>query len=74
MQVINIIKTLNSSKAKDICSLNTSFLKNHKETLALPIMHLVNLSIKHSILPKVWKLATVTPIFKSGDRFDMNNY
>lgn len=74
VEVINIISALNNSKAKDIYSLDTSFLKTQKEAVALPITHLVNLSIKHSIVQKAWKLATVTPIFKSGDRSDMNNY
>ena len=37
-------------------------------------MYLVNLSIKNEIVPKVWKLASVTPVFKAGDKSDMNNY
>lgn len=60
---------LNNSKAKDIYGLDTSLLKSHKEALASPIMHLVNLS---SCI--VWKLASVTPVFKAGDKTDMNNY
>lgn len=55
VEVINIMKTLKSSKTKDIYGLATSFLKNKNEALALPIAHLVNLSIKHSIVLKAWK-------------------
>lgn len=73
-EVIDIISGLNNSKAKDIYGLDTSLLKSHKEALAPPIMRLVNLSIKNSTVPKAWKLASVTPVFKAGDKTYMNNY
>ena len=73
-EVIDIISALNNSKAKDIYGLDTSFLKSHKKALAPPIMHLVNLSIKNAVFPKAWKLASVTPVFKAGDKSDINNY
>ena len=71
LEVIDIITALNNSKAKDIYGLDTSFIKSNKEALAPPTMHLVNLSIKNSIVPKAWKLASV---FTAGDKSDINNY
>ncbi len=35
---------------------------------------MINLSIQTGIIPKNWKLARVTPIFKEGDRVDPLNY
>ena len=35
---------------------------------------LFNRSLVESRVPGGWKLATITPIFKKGDRTDPNNY
>lgn len=36
-------------------------------------VHLFNLSISRGIFPMVWKLATVCPIPKKGDKTQMGN-
>ena len=74
IEVDNIIRSLNSSKAKDIYDLDTNFLKAHKDALIPPITHLVNQSIKLSVVPPAWKIGVVSPIFKAGDKTDKNNY
>uniref|UniRef100_A0A8C6SXY0 Reverse transcriptase domain-containing protein n=1 Tax=Neogobius melanostomus TaxID=47308 RepID=A0A8C6SXY0_9GOBI len=35
---------------------------------------MVNLSIKHSVVPDTWKVGVVSPIFKTGDKTDKHNY
>lgn len=42
--------------------------------LADTIKYLINLSIRYSVVPQTWKQATVTPIFKGGDKQSTNNY
>ena len=37
-------------------------------------MHLINRSIASRSFPNAWKIARVTPVYKSGDRADLNNY
>ena len=50
-----------------ICSLNKSNAEDDYgfKTKFCPIMQLVNLSIRHSVVPTNWKVNTVNPIFKS---------
>lgn len=73
-EIAKIISNLSNSKAKDVFGLNTNFIKEHKDSLVRPITHLVNLSLRHAVVPSVWKVAAVTPIFKSGKKSDMSNY
>lgn len=49
-------------------------LKNG-ECLIIPAVHkLFNAVLQLEIYPKEWKMGYITPIFKSGDRFDSSNY
>ena len=40
----------------------------------MPLSKLFNLSISNGIYPDILKLAVVTPVFKSGNSNDLNNY
>ena len=71
---MKIISSLKSSKARDTFGLTSDFLKTHKEALADPIAHLVNLSIKQGTVPSTWKIARVAPVFKAGDKTKSENY
>lgn len=46
--VIKIISSLKSSKARDTFGFTNDLLKFHKEAFASPIAHLINLSIKRN--------------------------
>lgn len=39
-----------------------------------PLHHLYNLSIRTSTFPNLWKLATIIPVYKKGDRKLISNY
>ena len=73
-EVRQIVKALKGSKARDVHGFDTNFLKTHIDSLAKPITKLVNQSISCKEFPSPWKIATVTPIFKSGDRTSVTNY
>lgn len=49
-------------------------LKSASASLAFPLTHVINLSLKTGIFPDHLKKAKVIPIFKSGDRNNINSY
>jgi hypothetical protein len=38
------------------------------------VAHIYNVSLNSGVFPDKWKTATVTPLYKKGDRYDMQNY
>jgi Reverse transcriptase (RNA-dependent DNA polymerase) len=42
--------------------------------LSVPLKHVVSLSLNSGIVPAKLKIAKITPIFKSGDRLNTDNY
>jgi hypothetical protein len=50
------------------------FVKGCADLVSGGLKFLFNLSLKTGRFPVKWKLAKVTPIFKSGDAKDVNNY
>lgn len=49
-------------------------LKELKEEIYIPLTHIFNKSLEEGTVPVDFRLANVTPIFKSGDRSLPNNY
>ena len=49
-------------------------LKDAAPEIAKPIAYLINLTILTGIIPQEWKEAKVAPIFKSGEKDDVNNH
>ena len=64
---------LKLSKATGLDGIPARVLKDAPE-IAKPIAYLINLSILTGIIPQEWKEAKVTPIFKSDEKDDVNNY
>jgi len=49
-------------------------LKSCASSLTYPLHYLFSLSLLSSVIPREWKLHTIVPIFKSGDKSDVKNY
>jgi hypothetical protein len=49
-------------------------LKNFSDELSLPLSMLFNKSPTSNTFPEKWKIAKITPIFKSGNRDDISSY
>ena len=72
--VLKIIEQLKCSNSRGPDGLPAIFYKNTASNLSYPLSMLFNLSIQTADIPPVWKLASVTPIFKKGSPCDPSNY
>ena len=68
------LRKLKSTKATGLDGIPARLLKDAAQEVAKPIANLINLSFSTGEIPQEWKEAKVTPIFKSGEKDDVNNY
>ena len=62
------------SNTPGVDEISPRILQHVNEALAVPLTHIVNLSLKHGIFPDHLKKAKVIPIYKAGNRCDISNY
>ena len=76
IHILNIITNLRNSKAAGFDDIDTYVLKMVKSELTPAITHIVNLSIRSSTFPTIWKHSKVIPLFKPGatDKLSAKSY
>ena len=72
-EINSIIKSL-KNKRTNLKSIPISILKTVSEIISPVISNIINKSIESCHFPDVLKIARVTPIYKSGDKDNINNY
>ena len=65
---------MKSSKATGLDGISCRLLKAASSAIITPLMNLINRSLATGTVPAKWKMAKVTPIFKSRERDDVANY
>ena len=73
-EIISLCKEINTNKSSAIENLSSNILKLSFLTLSKQLTYIFNLSLNSAIVPKTWKIATVTPLFKAGYVLQCNNY
>ena len=72
-----VLQEINSLKNKKSCgydNIPVYFFKVAAKVLATPLSILFNYSLRYGIFPDCLKTAKVVPIFKKGDKNEINNY
>lgn len=49
-------------------------LKKHIDVLVTPLLFIFRASISSGVFPSCWKIAHMYPVYKKGDKRDVNNY
>ena len=72
-ELIQIVTNMKNVGA-GIDKINGKLFKLTYKTIIHHIVHLVNICLKTGKFPKKLKIAVVKPVFKSGEKSNMNNY
>ena len=73
-QIENVIKRLINNKATGMNGIPNKILKDNSTYLSPFFEECFNLSIETNTFPDDFKIGKVAPVFKSGDKEDLNNY
>lgn len=72
--ILGKIQNLNEFKAFGVDKVSNAVLKNCAESFVEPLKLIFDKSLKLGEVPKEWKEANVTPIFKKGSKLERSNY
>lgn len=72
--ILKQLQQLPLNKAPGPDNISCAVLNKCAIALAKPLAHIMQFSFNHSKLPESWRMASVTAIFKKGDKLDANNY
>ncbi len=67
------LKSLKNSAA-GYDEVSPEMLKLTAEYISIPLTHIINLCFRQGYFPDKLKIAKVIPVFKSGDKGDVNKY
>lgn len=70
----NVINELDISKSSGPDGIPPLFIKKCMSNLIKPLQLIYNLSLETASFPTRWKTAEISPIFKSGQRDNVENY
>ncbi len=73
-ELIDQIQALKNKKASGLDGILNEMLKNTEHKLRLALLKQFSLVLSVGHFPEAWNRGLITPIFKSGDKSDPNNY
>ena len=72
--VFNLLRNIDEKKATGLDMIPSKLLKMAAGIVTPSLTAIFTKSITTGIYPTEWKMARVTPVFKKGDKSDLNNY
>ena len=73
-EILNALSQLKISVKVDIDGISSILLNKCALSLSFPLREIFNLSLNSGTFIDCWKMASITPVFKSGSRNDISNY
>ena len=74
LEVFTTTKQLQDKKSCDLNGISSFLVKNVISCIIEPISHVFNCSVISGTVPTQLKIAKISPIHKSGDKSDVDNY
>lgn len=74
LEVKKEVMSLNNSKSVGHDEISTHIIKNCIDEILPVLTYLINYSFEQGKFPEALKLSIVRPLFKKGDKDDINNY
>jgi hypothetical protein len=72
--LINIVNNMEPKKSSDINGMTMKMVKAVIFEIAMPLVHIFNLSLNNGIFPDELKCSRTVPIFKAGNPLLCDNY
>ncbi len=69
-----VISSMKTSKSAGIDKISIRLMQGAESTILESLHYIFNLSLNTGVFPNDWKIARVTPIYKSEDKTDCGNY
>ena len=73
-QVFSLLSKLCKSKATGLDQISVRLAQECADLISVSLCEIFNHSIATGILPSDWKCSKVIPLFKEGERSDLDNY
>ena len=73
-EICKCLKKLRHKKAHGIDELPPNLLKDVANKISKPSAFIINKSLSSGIVPDLWKISKVTPLYKSDSKSDFSNY
>jgi len=73
-EVSKSLGELKKNKSPGNDEINSTYILGIKDIIAKPLQLIFNKSIDQNQVPNDWKTANITPIFKKGDKSNVENY
>jgi hypothetical protein len=74
IEITDIVNGFKNKKSSGHDEINILTLKQLLPNILKPLVHIVNISLSTGVFPSKLKVAKIIPIFKSGNKQDVNNY
>ena len=72
--VFSLLNKLSKSKATGLDIISAKLIRECADLISIPLCNIFKKSLSSGSFPDDWNCARVTPLFKQGERTDVNNY
>ena len=73
-ETLKALQNININKVTSSDLLPSFVIRNIAETIAEPLTYIYNQALETNTFPDKFKISFITPIFKSGDKYNAKNY